>query len=74
MELEEVLNKFDPNNHVLGGFDRKANCAPKHHSDPDVARSLKDHECCGTGLDRAVFKPATFDCCEDGTVAPIGEC
>ena len=74
MELEDVLDKFDPNNHILGGFDRKDKCAPKHHSDPDVARTMKDHECCGTGLDRAVYKPATFDCCEDGTVAPIGEC
>jgi len=74
MELEDVLDKFDPNNHILGGFDRKDKCAPKHHSDPDMARTMKDHECCGTGLDRAVYKPATFDCCEDGTVAPIGEC
>ena len=74
IELEDVISNFDPAFHIQGGFDRAANCHVKTANEPDLARKVKLHDCCGAGINRVVYRPALFDCCEDGTVQPVGEC
>jgi len=78
-ELAAILSEYNPDNHIDNGFDREIRCkirAPRGLKDDkdNNGNGKSPTQCCGSGLQRMVFKVDRFECCADGSVKPFGQC
>ena len=85
-QLYKLKKTWKSQFHAANGFDRSEICKTSNPrissgsiSDEDDTRNRKESgdsvtQCCGSGLERHIFRSDRMECCKDGLSKPIGTC
>ena len=76
-----VQNGFDRSLHCLPATVRNARIQKEklpgqggEVGQEESTKTTRPGQCCGSGLQRVIFKPDRAECCRDGLVRPLGNC